>query len=694
MKISDPVHRVDSREKISGQAQYIEDWTMPEMHFAKTLRSTISCGRIIHIEYPELPEGVYKIDANDVIEKNEVAMISPDMPIFASESVTYVGEPIALVISKDKDKVVDYMQKITVSYEEEAGIHTLEKSLISAENTLSEHVFTKGNLSSLAYDEAYTEHFETGYQEQVYMEKQGVLATYEEGVITVFGSLQCPYYVLNALKHATGFSEERLRVVQSVTGGAFGGKEEYPSLIACQVAIAAYRLQKPVQLVFDRREDMAFTTKRHPSETHITSYLKSGKIVGMDVEVVMDAGSYIGLSDVVLQRAILTMTGSYGVDHLRVRGRTQRTNNVFTGAFRGFGAPQSMYALELHMTHLARHLGLDPLDFRRKHYVKKGDLTATSGLFNEDIYLEKLTQELIAISGYHQKVDTPGKWVGYGTAIVPHGGGFTGDGEATHIKAVVKLRKEVDGTVTILVSNVEMGQGAITTLSKIVASVLDCDMDRIRYERPDTFKVPDSGPTVASRTTMVVGALIAKAAHRLKPFLDKEGEKTITEHFVKPAYIKWDQKTMTGNAYMAYSWSAVMARVEVDPVTYEVKCTDVWGVYDVGIPIDEKLLLGQIHGGVVQGLGYALMEHMTSHEGHIEQTAFSSYPIPTTMDTPRMHARWIDNRYVDGPFGAKAAGELTLVGVAPAVAGAVEEAIGHSTHVIPVTPEEIERILR
>lgn len=151
---------------------------------------------------------------------------------------------------------------------------------------------------------------------------------------------------------------------------------------------------------------------------------------------------------------------------------------------------------------------------------------------------------------------------------------------------------------------------------------------------------------------------------------------------------------MTGNAYMAYSWSAVMARVEVDPVTYEVKCTDIWGVYDVGIPIDEKLLLGQIHGGVVQGLGYALMEHMTSHEGHIEQTAFSSYPIPTTMDTPRMHTKWIDNRYVDGPFGAKAAGELTLVGVAPAVAGAVEEAIGRSTHVIPVTPEEIERILR
>jgi CO/xanthine dehydrogenase Mo-binding subunit len=216
-------------------------------------------------------------------------------------------------------------------------------------------------------------------------------------------------------------------------------------------------------------------------------------------------------------------------------------------------------------------------------------------------------------------------------------------------------------------------------------------MKLVHYQNPDTFKVPDSGPTVASRTTMVVGALIAKAAMNLKPRMNEEGSFVITEHFKQPDYIKWNQDTLEGNAYMAYSWSALLARVEVDPHTYEVNCTDIWGAYDVGIPIDEKLLIGQIQGGIVQGLGYALMENMTSKNGLIEQTAFASYPIPTTMDIPRIHSDWIINRYEDGPFGAKAVGELTLVGVAPAVASAVEDAMKITTNQIPVTPEVIER---
>lgn len=691
MKITDPVHRLDSAEKLKGQALYIEDCVFEGLLYAKTLRSTEAHAKIVGIDYPPPEEGIFVIDAKDVISKNEVAMIDTAMPVFASDAVTYLGEPIALVLSESKDAVVRYFSKITVRYDPLPAYFSPEEALNVPDHVFTDHTFQKGNIDALDYDDTLTETFETGYQEQLYMEKQGLVATYENDIITVYGSLQCPYYVLNALKHTTGFGEDRLRVIQSVTGGAFGGKEEYPSLIACQVATAAYRLKKPVQLVFDRREDMAFTTKRHPSRSILTSYLKAGRVVGMSLDLIVDAGSYIGLSDVVLQRAILTMTGSYAIDHLKVRGRTVKTNNVFTGAFRGFGAPQSMYALELHMSHLARRVGEDPLAFRQKHFVKQGDTTATSGIFNEPILLDDLIALLKDMSGYSEKMKTHGKWVGYGVSVIPHGGGFTGDGEATHIKATVKLRREKDGVVTLLVSNVEMGQGAITTLSKIVASVLECPIENIRYHVPDTAVVPDSGPTVASRTTMVVGALLEKAARQLKAL---KGPVTVTEHFKQPGYIKWDQSTLTGNAYMAYSWSAVLVRVEVDPVTYEVKCTDVWGAYDVGVPIDEKLLLGQIHGGVVQGLGYALMEHMTSEGGLIQQTAFSSYPIPTALDVPKMHAKWLMNPYQDGPFGAKAVGELTLVGVAPAVSAAIEDAIGKSTYHIPMTPEAIERTLR
>lgn len=693
MKISDAVSRLDSVGKLKGESHYIEDYKFDGMLHAKTLRSTVASGVILAVHYPPLPEHVYKIDSADVPAYNQVAMITRDMPVFACDRVTYIGEPIALILSEDRDAVIAYMKEIRVDYQLDAPIFTMEDALAVPGSILTEHEFKRGDLTQLNFDQEFTETFETTYQEQLYMEKQGMIATYDGNLLTVYGSLQCPYYVLNALKHAIGFDETSMRVVQATTGGAFGGKEEYPSLLACQVATAAIKLKRPISLIFDRREDIAFTTKRHPSKTRITSFLKEGKLVGMNFDISMDAGSYIGLSDVVLQRAILTMTGAYQIENLKVSGRTIRTNNVFTGAFRGFGAPQSMYALELHMNHLAKRLGEDPLHFRQKYYVKQGQLTATGGIFHESIYLEELTDQLKELTGYDSRTDTGKPYIGYGISVVPHGGGFTGDGEATHIKAIVKLRKETNQKVSILVSNVEMGQGAKTALSKIVASVLGISIERIDYENPDTSQVPDSGPTVASRTTMVVGGLLAKAAERLKDRMEEEGQVVIEEHFKQPDYVVWNQDTLQGNAYMAYSWSAVMARVEIDPVSYEVNCTDIWGCYDVGVPIDEQLMIGQVQGGIVQGLGYALMENMTSKQGQIEQIAFSSYPIPTAMDVPRMHIQWLINPFEDGPFGAKSAGELTLVGVAPAVSAAIEDALGIETHQIPVTPEVIERLL-
>lgn len=690
MKITDNLDRLDVVEKLNGELKYIEDIEFESLHYARTLRSTIPKGRIINIEYPAEEAGIYIVDASDVKDKNEVAMILKDMPIFADEYVNCVGEPIALVVGKDKNQIIKYYNKIKVNYEESTNaILTMDDSRKDKDNIFTDHTFTKGDLDSLDYDEIIEKKYTTGYQEQVYMEKQGVVGTYENDVVTVYGSLQCPYYVLNALKHALGRDEEHVRVIQTPTGGAFGGKEEYPSLLAIQVALAALKVKKPVRLIFDRREDMAFTTKRHPSETVVKTYIKDKKMIGIDCEIHLDSGPYLGLSDVVLQRSIFTLTGCYNFDHLRVNGKTLKTNNVFTGAFRGFGAPQSMYALEHHINQVARHLDIDPIEFRREYFVKKGDVTSTKGIFNETIVIDEITDKLLDMVDYETIKKNKKPNVGYGFSIIPHGGGFTGDGEAVHIKAEVKLKKDADGDLYILVANVEMGQGAITTLSKIVASVLDIDIERVHYSVPDTFLVPDSGPTVASRTTMVVGNLLYKAAEKLKDKMDVEEEIIITENFKQPDYIVWNQDKLEGNAYMAYSWSAIMARVEVDEVTYETTCTDIYGVYDVGIPIDERLFLGQVHGGVVQGLGFAMMERMTSEKGQIQHHSFSSYVIPTASDTPNIHTDWIVNKFVDGPFGAKSVGELTLVGVAPAIASAIEDAIGREINVLPVTPERI-----
>ena len=691
MKIKDPVNRVDIQAKLNGSVKYIEDMIFENLHYARTLRSSIPRGKILSVAYPDIIEGITIVDKNDILDKNEVSMIDTDMPIFADSEVNYVGEPIALIVGKDKNQVIEFFNKIIVEYE------PLEAVLAMGDNaTFSKRTYTKGDLSKYSTLEEFSGHYKTTYQEQLYMEKQGVVANYVNNRIEIYGSMQCPYYVKNALINALGFNENRIRVIQTTTGGAFGGKEDYPSLMACQTALASIKIGAPVRLIFDRREDIIFTTKRHPSETNIISYLENGKIKGMKIDVELDAGPYLGLSDVVLQRAILTMTGAYQIENLEVNGVVYKTNNVFNGAFRGFGAPQSLFALEQHMTQIAKHLGKDPLDLRREYFVQTGQLTSTNGIFHENIYLDKMADKLEEISDYKnlKKESDNGNLVGYGFAIVPHGGGFTGDGEAVHIKAVVKLKKDTEGFVHILVSNVEMGQGALTALAKIVASALDIPLDRVVYKNPDTDAVPDSGPTAASRTTMVIGKLLYEAAVKLREVMDVNEEIIITEHYKQPDYIEWDQDTLQGNAYLSYSWAALLARVEVDPLTFDVSCTDIYGIYDVGIPVDEKLLLGQVHGGVIQGMGYGMMEAMYSDGGKIQQNSFASYAVPTIVDVPNIHSDWIINEYEDGPFGAKAAGELTLVGVAPAIASAVADAIGKDIYEIPVLPEKILEVTK
>lgn len=684
MKITDRINRVDGVEKINGTARYIEDIKFENLHYGRTLRSEISKGRIKCIKYPELPENLWVIDAKDTFI-NQVAMITMDMPIFADGYVNYKGEPIALIAGKDKNEIIKFMKNIEIEYEEEEGVFDFG----SGDNIFSEQEYTKGDLETLEYDKVFEKSYSTGYQEQLYMEKQGLVGDCSDGRLIIYGSMQCPYYIKNALIHSTGLADHDIRVIQSETGGAFGGKEEYPSLLACQVAAASMKIGAPVRLIFDRREDIVFTTKRHPSKTLVKTYLKDHRIVGMEFDFGIDAGPYLGLSDVVLQRGILSLTGCYLIENLRVKGTTYKTNNIFTGAFRGFGAPQTLFALEQHMNQLANHLGYDPLEFRRPYFVKIGDLSSTSGIYNEEIKLDEMADRLAEMAGYDKLKEEMGSYRGIGISFIPHGGGFTGDGEAEHIKSVVKLKKDADKNIHILVSSVEMGQGAKTVLSKIVASVLDIEIDRIIYENPDTLLVPDSGPTVASRTTMVVGGLLYKAALRLKDRMESDEEIEIVENYKQPDYVKWDQENLRGNAYMSYSWSAVLAVVEVDPLTLEITCKDIYAIYDVGMPMDEKTFIGQVHGGIAQGLGYAMLEVMTTKDGLIEHNSFSSYTVPTIVDMPRMHTDWILNPYKEGPYGAKAAGELTLVGVAPAIASAVENAMDIEIRELPVTSENI-----
>ncbi|MBN2299910.1 MAG: molybdopterin-dependent oxidoreductase, partial [Acholeplasmataceae bacterium] len=495
-----------------------------------------------------------------------------------------------------------------------------------------------------------------------------------------------------------GCNPDQVRVIQPSVGGAFGGKEEFPSIIACQLAVAVKKIQLPIKMIFEREEDMEVTTKRHPSKIVLTAGIDSDfHIQGIKAHVSLDSGAYIGLSGVVLARAMIASTSAYTIDHLDISGDVYLTNTVPTGAFRGFGAPQMIFAIEMFIHHIAKELKTDPFVMRKNHLAKQGDATSTSGLFRDPIIMEKMIEKAINISGYHEKVKAyqdPLVHKGIGMSWFLHGCGFTGSGESTHIKAKVKLTKDENNQVYILIAAVDMGQGAKTSMKKIVVQTLGCNPNQVTFDNPDTDFVPDSGPTVASRTIMIVGGLLARAALKMKETWKQNEKMEIIENYVQPEYIKWDEDKMIGDAYPAYSWGVNIVEVEVSPITYQTKVKHIWSVYDVGKAIDERLVLGQADGGIAQGVAYGYLEVMRHEQGKLKQKSMTDYIIPTSVDMAPTDTVIMENPYILGPYGAKGVGELTLVGGAPAVALAIEQAIGKNIYKIPATPEYVLELIR
>ncbi|MFD0826018.1 xanthine dehydrogenase family protein molybdopterin-binding subunit [Neobacillus sp. M.A.Huq-85] len=703
--ISISVPKKDHKGKVSGQLPYISDVKMENMVYGVLYRSPIAYGKILSIQLPPLPEGYEAVGAEQIPGPNYVKIIKEDQPIFANEWVQYIGEPILMLVGKDLDILYSLLDEVKVEFEEHQAIYTLDEAIQQKSTSgvimscyeFGESLETISTIEQGAH-QIIEEEYDTGYQEHVYLEPQGMLAIYKEDEIVVQGSMQCLYYIKNALVNALACGDDEVRVVQSPTGGGFGGKEDFPSMMACHVAVAAKAVKKSVMLVFDRSEDMVVTTKRHPAKLKYRTALdQEGNILSMCVDVFLDGGANEGLSSVVLQRALINSAGVYKIPHFHAKGYVLKTNTVPNGAFRGFGAPQSFAGIESHMGHLSKLATIDPLEYKRKYLVKQGDPTITKGNFRDPILMEEMIEDLLTKSEYKKKKEEFQRFnqqsqrykKGIGSSLFLHGCGFTGSGERDHIKATVKLVKSKDGKVMLKISNSDMGQGIYTTLSKIVAKELDLPFERVLYPNPDTKEVPDSGPTVASRTTMIVGKLLERAAKKLKDQWQIGVEQEVVEHYVHREMIPWNESTFTGDAYPAYSWGSNIVEVEVDTITGNVKLAKVYGNYEVGKVIDELIMKGQIDGGLAQGLAYGYLEKMTSKQGRIQQKSISDYGPPTSLDVVTIESKVFDNPYADGPYGAKGAGELTLIGGAPAVQAAIEDALQTSFQQIPITPEVI-----
>ena len=725
-----PVPRKEGVDKLLGRARYVDDIEREGMCFGATVRSTIPRGIIRSIGYGcgiDWSEFTI-VTAADIPGKNHIHIIFADQPCLADGVVNHCDEAIVLLAHPDKHKLREAVSAVEIEYEPLPPVFTIEESerqdvvVWGSDNLIKSFLLEKGDVDSAWAHAAHIVEgvYRTGAQEHLYIENNGMIAEWsDETGVTVWGSLQCPYYVHKSLLAVFDLPEDKVRVIQTETGGAFGGKEDYPSTLAAHAALLAMKSRHPVKMVYDRMEDLAATTKRHPSRTrHRTALDRDGRLLAMDIDLATDGGAYATLSSTVLSRATLHAPGPYVCPNVRVRSHAWATNTVPYGAFRGFGAPQAIFAVERHMDEIAAAIGMDPIEVRRRNFLHDGDTTATEQVMREPVILDQLLDRALTESDYHAKrerfaQENPRSAVkrGMGIAAFYHGSGFTGSGER-YLNSLAGVDVTPEGKVRVLVASTEFGQGTNTILTQIAAEAIGIDYDDVIMAPPDTGIVPNSGPTVASRTSMVVGRLIERASHQLVAMLRENaglGEHFTSEEFFSaceryraaqgevrslcryeaPPNIFWDDQKYRGEAYPAFAWSVQVAQVAVDTVTYSAEVEDFWAVQEVGRVLNPVLASGQIEGGIAQGIGYALYEKVVWQNGRMANNQMTNYIMPTAEDVPPIHVFFEEIPFQYGAFGAKGIGELPHDGPAPAILNAIRDATGIGFHAIPLLPEDL-----
>jgi CO/xanthine dehydrogenase Mo-binding subunit len=740
--------RREGLAKLTGRERYVDDLPVDDCLWGVTVRSPAPRGRIADVLFdPSIDWSEFVIvDHRDIPGKNCVLLMEDDQPALTPGYVRHKHEPVLLLAHASRDVARRAATKVEVVVEPDRPIFdplaapANDQIQYGTDNVFKRLEINKGDVER-ALEEApivVEGVYHTGAQEHVYIEPQGMLAYGDGDVLVIEGSMQCPFYIEKALLPLLDLTRERLRVVQRATGGGFGGKEEYPSMLAAHAALLALESGRPVKMVYDRSEDMAATTKRHPSTVrHRTGVDTDGRLLAQDIEVVLDGGAYVTLSPVVLSRSVIHAAGPYACDNVRILGRCMFTNSVPYGAFRGFGNPQGAFGVERHMDVIAHRLRRDPVDLRRVNLIRDGQSTSTGQLISDGADRLAVLEKALDMSGYREKRRVPPPAAassasqptaasngadsmlrrGIGVATIYHGAGFTGAGEV-YLDSLVHVAGLPDGRLEVRTSCVEMGQGTTTVFTQLAADRLGLDADDVSVPAPDTHQVPNSGPTVASRTAMIVGGLVEGACDDLRRRLvlpddargqavkdavvawhqenarGQNGDELVGEaRYQAPPGIEWDDEKYEGDAYGAFGWSTHVAEVEVDLRTYGIRVLDYVAVQDVGRVLNTTLARGQIQGGVAQGLGWVLMEDCVLHDGAMENTQLTNYVIPTSGDLPPIRVDFLETPYPYGAQGAKGLGELPFNGPAPAVLNAVADALGVEPTVVPLTPERLMELL-
>ena len=727
--------RPDGLSKATGAAAFADDVPVRGLWYGATVRSPYARASIRSIGWDpgRAPAGAVCVTAGALPGPNGIRLVDDSWPILAHEEVRHAGEPVALVAARSREDARRACQAVEVIYDPLDPVLSYEEA--AASPPLHAIDFEAGDVdAALAGAGRIVEgEYRTGLQEHLYIECQAVTAEWSGGAVSLHGTMQCPYYVHKAVQHAFGLSHDQVRVCASAVGGGFGGKEDYPSLVAVHAALLARAAGAPVRIVYDRHEDLIGTTKRHPSVVrHRTGVYRDGRLVAMEIDIGLDGGAYLTLSSVVLSRAVLHATGPYRCPNVRIRGVVRRTNTPPNGAFRGFGTPQVAFALERHMDAIAVQMGLDPYEIRARNAVVTGDRLPTGQRLDGGVAALECLNAVVSRTAFRtrwreneaRRQMDGGPLRGIGLSLYFHGNGFTGNGER-QMQSIVAAQLLADGRIEVSTAATDMGQGSAIVLLQIAADAAGVTLDDVVFRAPDTALVPDSGPTVASRTTMIVGHTVALAVRHLRArVLDwwsaardheahevtgglivsrsaasvgfreaarrcvlEAGPITVTRGYEPPPSQVFDEKTFTGTAYSSYSWGADVVEVEVDPDTLEARAVRATAVCEVGTPIHPGLCRGQVEGGTLQAIGFGLMEDLTVRQGHYVNDRLSTYIIPTCKDAPAMEVELLQEPL--GDRGAKGVGELPMDGAAPAVVAAIQNATGLRATSIPVTPERL-----
>ena len=741
--------RPDARAKVAGSTRYVADLALPGMLHAALAVSPVPSARVARLELAAARalDGVEAVlTAGDIPGKNQVGVVFPDQPLLVEDRVRMVGDRLALVAARTPEAAWRAARLVQPLLEALPGVHDPvaalkpgAPSVHEGGNLVRTFRVVRGDLaraSARAHVVVEAE-YHIGGQEHAYLEPQGCLAIPEgRERITIITSCQCPFYVQQAVARVLGIPLAAVRVEQAPTGGGFGGKEDYASEPAACAAVLAFATGKPVRLVLPRELDMQASTKRHAVVVrHRWGADRDGRLRFAEVDTVMDAGAYIGLSTVVAERANVSSIGPYHVSAVRVATHVAYTNNLFGGAFRGFGAPQVTWAAEATMDKLARQLGMDPLELRRRNVLDdRRRRTSTGQLLPRPVLARECLDRAATLAGWDEfhgrpRAGSAAAREGMGIGLVLYGCNLHHGGQRLDRSSAVVIL-QADGSVVVRVGLTEMGQGNLAAAQTIAAQALGVDPEVVQVWQPDTTTVGDSGPTVASRGAHMSGLAILDAVRRLRTRLDpvaaellgcRAGEVELAgglafvrgepERTVPVARVaaemaarriegiatgwhrtkarRFDPETGTGAPYEFYAMACHIARVKVDADLGLVRVEEVSAAQDVGRVIHRDALEGQIQGGIVQGMGWAISEELKLDRGRLANPSFTDYTIPTAADAPKVKITVVESEGATGPFGAKGVGEPSLIPTPAAVRNAVCDALGVEIDRLPLTPPTV-----